>query len=72
MPKIVSYKTKKAFKEACKDSPKEVYITDPSWFSPESGILTNLKNFPITVTNHPKRSWFASVEKLGDNKFRVS
>lgn len=65
MTLIVQYKTKKAFKEAVKDDPTKVYIEAPGLHSPaEEGFLSEVMkiNDHITVTNHPKRSWFASVK----------
>lgn len=57
-------KTKKAFKEAVKTGEK-VYLDDLSIFNPISGFLEDVmaEREEITVTNHPKRSWFARVRK---------
>lgn len=70
MPHIVSpdrFKTKKAFREAVEADPSKVYVEDPSIFAPVSGtvasVLDSLEWF--TVTNHPKRSWFAMVKRNG-------
>ncbi len=65
MTHIVQYPTKKAFKEAIEVNPNKVYCYDPSIFegacsgSPVEILKT--KSY-FTVTNHPKRSWFAHVE----------
>lgn len=67
MTHIVSptrYKTKKAFKEAVKNNPSEVYLEDPSIFGNAlSGTVEHImqQKESITVTNHPKRSWFAAI-----------
>lgn len=66
MTHIVSptkYPTKKAFREAVAKDPSRVYLEDPSIFNPCSGsvkIVTENRD-SITVTNHPKRSWFAAI-----------
>lgn len=58
------FPTKKAFKEAVKVDAKAVYVTDPSIIGAVSGsveyVATTLEYF--TVTNHPKRSWYAAIE----------
>lgn len=71
MPHIVSpsrYPSKKAFKEAVAADPSKVYVEDPSFFSPVSGTVVEVleKAGGFTVTNHPKRSWFAAVNKRGE------
>lgn len=82
MTHIVSpnrYLTKKAFKEAVLNDPSRVYVDDPSVFDPVSGtvleVITRLaergKRF-FTVTNHPKRSWFAQVERTAHGTIKVS
>lgn len=71
MTHITSIPTKKAFKEAVLAN-KTVYLDDPSIFGPVSGTLEHIFKtlgetiqYPyITVTNHPKRSWFARVERV--------
>lgn len=77
MTHIVStsrYPSKKAFREAVAAKAGAVYCDDPSIFNPCSGtvaeILSSRANF--TVTNHPKRSWFASVAKARDGTIKVS
>lgn len=68
MTHIVAFSTKKAFKEAVAIAPQNVYLRDPSIFNPVSGSVTEVmeKVSHITVTNHPKRSWFAEVIRKGD------
>lgn len=65
---IADYKTKKAFKEAVAAGADHVRIEDPSIVAPFVGRLTSHPDIRagrvITVTNHPKRSWFASVSML--------
>lgn len=57
------FNTKKAFKQAIASDANSVYLEDPSFFSPVSGYLADViaAKGEITVTNHPKRSWFARV-----------
>lgn len=73
MTHIVSptkFKSKKAFKEAVMADPQNVFVEDPSLFNPYSGNVEAVFKIKgaFTVTNHPKRSWFAAVEcnKNGD------
>jgi len=58
------YQTKKSFKEAVKANAKNVFVSDPSVVGAVSGsvefVAETLKYF--TVTNHPKRSWYAAIE----------
>lgn len=65
------YPTKKAFREAVLRG-TEVYCEDPSIFSPKAYYLNGGENNgdlqeggSFVVTNHPKRSWFAQVERIG-------
>ena len=83
MTHIARHKTKKEFKEAVALSQdldetgqakgRPVYLDDPSIFSPISGSIFEImqKVHHITVTNHPKRSWFASVTRKPDGSFKV-
>ena len=83
MTHIASHKTKKAFKEAVALSQERdengqakgrtVYLDDPSMFNPVSGSVFEIMQQVnrITVTNHPKRSWFASVTRKPDGSFKV-
>jgi hypothetical protein len=66
---IVSHKTKKAFKQAVADNP-QTPIEDPSIFASYYGRIDTHPGLQdagssITVTNHPKRSWFAQVKRVG-------
>ena len=58
------YPSKKALKEAI-EAGKEVIIRDPSVVAPFHGPLLQHPDINglcgITITNHPKRSWFAAV-----------
>lgn len=69
------YPSKKKFKEAVLNNPDTVYLEDPSVFDPVSGSVTEVmkKKNNVTVTNHPKRSWFAAlkVAKGGKNKGKI-
>ena len=70
MTHIVSLKTKKLLKEKLANG-ESVFFDDPSFFTPQS-YFSNLMpvGLTITCTNHPKRSWFASVTKLQEG-FKV-
>ena len=59
-----AYPSKKSLIAAIKADPSKVYLDDPSIFSPVSGYVSEIiaKKGYITVTNHPKRSWFAEVK----------
>lgn len=63
---IVNYPTKKAFREALAVQGPALIIEDPSFFAPYYGPIVSHPDISasrsITVTNHPKRSWFASVD----------
>lgn len=67
------FKTKKAFKEAVDTNSSDVFLRDPSLFYPTSGSVSEImkKESLITVTNHPKRSWFAEVKKV-NGEIKVS
>lgn len=67
-----TYPTKKSLKEAIKTDPTKVYLTDPSIINSVSGSVAEIleqKN-PITVTNHPKRSWFAEIKIADKGKYK--
>ncbi len=60
---ITKYPTKTALRKAIREDPSKVYLHDPSIVGNFSGMVDEiLKIKPnIVVTNHPKRSWFASI-----------
>jgi hypothetical protein len=67
------YPSKKSFKEAVHENPENVYVEDPSIFGePISGSIAFVvgKKGSITVTNHPKRSWFAKIDLKTKGKFK--
>ena len=68
MPCIVNFKTKKEFKTAINNN-ELILMENPSIFEPYCGILQDYfqNNVTETFTNHPKRSWFASVTKNKGN-----
>ena len=79
MTMIAAYPTKKAFKEAVAADPSKVIITDPAlmpeWrqFGTDMFRLSQVQpSQRFTVTNHPKRSWFAGVQCIGDGVYKVS
>lgn len=55
-----------------------VFFVDPAILAEWKGWEGKLEDMPagtsITCTNHPKRSWFATVEKVSDSpdKWAVS
>ena len=66
MTHIVSparFPTKKAFKEAVEKDPARVFLDDPAIVNPLSGSVQHVVAIrgSVTVTNHPRRSWFANV-----------
>lgn len=72
------YPTKKAFKQAIEDDPCAVLIEDPAvmqdWLKygyPRFTLDIMQQGDSITVTNHPKRSWFAAVTCLGNGIYKV-
>lgn len=63
MTNIVNFKTKKALKEAVVNG-EDFIINDPSIVAPKTFMATELpEGVSTTVTNHPKRSWFAIIKK---------
>ena len=72
---IVDFETKKELREALAQDcgPALTIISDPSIFNPRifpaSDMTPGQKE---VVTNHPKRSWFATIERLADGRFRVT
>ena len=69
---ITSFKTKKELKEHCEKA-NNFFMEDPSIFAPFCGTAQDYlkKNSSFCVTNHPKRSWFASVT-LVNGKIKVT
>lgn len=66
MTLITKYPTKKAFKEAIASNPNNVFVDDPSFFGDGfcGSVTEAISKFGVfTVTNHPKRSWFAEVKQ---------
>ena len=79
MTMIVSgYATKKALKEDIAAGKFPLFVDpsfDPSWrkFGKEEfGLLDVPVGQSFVVTNHPKRSWFAEVKRVGEAKWSVS
>ena len=65
------FRIKTLLKEAAENN-DEIVIEDPSIFSPR--VFTASEMLPgerIVVTNHPKRSYFATIEKRIDGKILV-
>ncbi len=72
---IAQSKTKKAFKVEVKEN-YQFPIEDPSIIRPFYGAIDlhpslQTKGRFITVTNHPKRSWFALVRRMPDGSLKV-
>jgi hypothetical protein len=66
------YPSKKKFKEAVKEDPSKVFLNDPSIVGNSTGYVSEIikhKN-PFTVTNHPKRTWFAEVKISERGKYK--
>jgi hypothetical protein len=68
MTHIVDFPTKKAFKAAVEANASDVWLEDPAIVGACSGFIRWVlkQKGSITVTNHPKRSWFAAVSQVGD------
>ena len=68
------YRSKKAFREAVAVDPDRVFVSDPSLFDPISGSVREVGKVRghFNVTNHPKRSWFATVTRKDDGTFKVT
>ena len=66
------YPSKKKLKEAIKEDPTKVYLEDPSIVGNFSGMVSDIMKHksPITVTNHPKRSWFAEIKIADKGKYK--
>lgn len=66
------YPTKKSLREAV-EAGKDPYLEDPSLFSPFSGRISAVvsEKGSVTITNHPKRSWFAEA-RMVNGKVKVS
>lgn len=71
---IVNYPTKKAFKDAVIAKDGRVPLSDPSYVDPFYGTLREYleRRGNCVVTNHPKRSWYASVKADGKGGFKIS
>lgn len=74
MTHITHYPTKKAFRVAVEAKQGRVMVNDPSIFQPRSGYVCDVvtASHNITVTNHPKRSWFAAVRRDRFGNLKVS
>jgi len=60
------YPTKKRLKEVIETTDKEVAIEDPSFVNPRSFFSDEIKDGEsVAVTNHPKRSYFATIKNVG-------
>ena len=60
---IVNFETKKSLIQAVSNN-EEFFIEDPSFMNPRSFTSTELRDGEkIVVTNHPKRSWFAQLQR---------
>lgn len=57
-------KTKKDLKQAAKEGfNAELQVTDLEFGSGIVGLNEIPEDWAVTVTNHPKRSWFATVTR---------
>ncbi len=61
---IVNFSTKKALREALERGEDNFRIDDPSIFNPRSFRPMEIPvGQKVVVTNHPKRSWFAEIQR---------
>ena len=60
--------------DAVKADPTRVYLDDPSFIRPDSGSVAELmsRNNLITVTNHPKRSWYVQIKRNADGTIKAT
>lgn len=67
------FDTKRAFRYAVGQHPHQVFVKNPAPFEPFYGSLSHAMRTRemITVTNHPKRSWFAQVTRRPDGSIKV-
>ena len=57
--------TKKELKQKLQETPERISFEDPSIFAPKFLRAEEIPaGFKCVCTNHPKRSWFAQVERL--------
>lgn len=64
--------TKRDLGTLLKNAPSSVTFGDPSIFSPRNVRATEMNiGEVLTVTNHPKRSWFAEVTRVEPNRWIV-
>jgi hypothetical protein len=82
---VTGVKTKKELKEKVKyGALASVYLENPSFFEVgfvgsldrlvkdvEAGV-TEIPDYGVAVTNHPKRSWYATIKIAGDGTVKVS
>ena len=65
------FPSKKSLRTAM-EAGEGVLFSDPSIFEPRSYYSLEMPvGTTITCTNHPKRSWFASVTRKDDGSFSV-
>ena len=67
-------RTKKELRKLLEVNPRAVWLEDPSVFAPDSfaGPAANLPvGARVVVTNHPRRTWFAEIERRADGSFIV-
>ena len=67
------FKTKKSFYEALKTKgPEKVYIEDPSIVAPFYRTVAQYMatHSSMSMTNHPKRSWFGCITKKADGSLK--
>jgi hypothetical protein len=66
-----SVKTKKDLRVRLGEG-RPLYFEDPSIFNPTDRHTDDPGPWKITVTNHPRRSWFAGVAKAADGTYKVT
>lgn len=66
-------KTKSELKRKLSDTAPDISFEDPSIFAPRFFWAQDMEpGTSLICTNHPKRSWFAKVERRPGGEFRVS
>ena len=67
----VKYSIRKKLKDAIQLG-EDIQIEDPSIFNPRMFTTADMgRGEKIVVTNHPKRSYFCTIEKDIDGKLKV-
>jgi hypothetical protein len=71
MTAIVSFQTKKALKEAVAAKQDFNIMTPTPWGDKFTTSRDIVPGEAVVCTNHPKRSWFASIKRQPDGSLKV-